>query len=87
MPRKRAAGRPRRLPPAAACRELALRAGAEVFAADGLHAATMDQSGSKMSVIIVPGSGTGELKGIAGTFNIKIADGKHSYDLEYTLSK
>jgi len=51
------------------------------------HAATMDQSGSKLSVVIVPGSGTGELKGIAGTFNIKIADGQHSYDLEYTLSK
>jgi hypothetical protein len=51
------------------------------------HLATMDQSGSKLSVVIVPGSGTGELKGIAGTFNIKIADGKHSYDLEYTLSK
>jgi Protein of unknown function (DUF3224) len=47
----------------------------------------MDQSGSKMSVAIVPGSGTGELKGIAGTFDIKIADGQHSYDLEYTLSK
>jgi hypothetical protein len=51
------------------------------------HSATMDQSGSKLSVIIVPGSGTGELDGIAGTFNIKIADGKHSYDLEYTFSK
>ena len=51
------------------------------------HAATMDQSGSKMSVIIVPGSGTGELKGIAGTFNIKITDGKHTYDLEYTLAR
>jgi hypothetical protein len=51
------------------------------------HSATMDQSGSKLSVVIVPGSGTGELKGIAGTFAIKIADGQHSYDLEYTFSK
>ena len=51
------------------------------------HSATMDKSGSKMSVIIVPGSGTGELKGIAGTFEIKIANGQHSYDLEYTFSK
>jgi hypothetical protein len=49
------------------------------------HSATMDQNGPKMSVVIVPGSGTGELKGITGTFNIKIADGQHSYDLEYTL--
>ncbi len=47
--------------------------------------ATMDASGRKMEVVVVPGSGTGELKGIAGTFTIKIADGKHSYDLEYSL--
>jgi hypothetical protein len=45
----------------------------------------MDSSGPKMNIIIVPGSGTGELKGIAGTFTIKIEGGQHSYDLEYTL--
>lgn len=49
------------------------------------HTATMDQSGYKMSVIIVPGSGTGELRGISGTFDIQIANGQHSYDLEYAL--
>jgi hypothetical protein len=49
------------------------------------HNATMDQNGLKMSVIVVPGSGTGELKGIAGIFTIKIEGGQHSYDLEYTL--
>ena len=49
------------------------------------HSATMDQSGTKMTVIIVPGSGTGELKGVAGTFTIKIEGGQHSYDLEYSL--
>jgi hypothetical protein len=38
-----------------------------------------------MTVIVVPGSGTGELKGISGSFDIQIADGKHSYDLEYQL--
>jgi len=47
--------------------------------------ATMDAGGPKMQGMVVPGSGTGELKGIAGTFTITIADGKHSYDLEYTL--
>jgi hypothetical protein len=51
------------------------------------HTATMDRTGRKMSVIIVPGSGTGDLKGIAGTFDIQIANGQHSYDLEYTLPK
>jgi hypothetical protein len=49
------------------------------------HSATMDQNGLKMSVTIVPGSGTGELKGIAGAFTIHIENGQHSYDLEYTL--
>ncbi len=49
------------------------------------HFATMDASGPKMQVVVVPGSGTGELKGIAGTFTITIADGKHTYDLEYSL--
>jgi len=49
------------------------------------HFATMDASGPNMIVKIVPGSGTGELKGISGAFTINIADGKHSYDLEYQL--
>jgi hypothetical protein len=49
------------------------------------HSSTMDQSGSKMQIIVVPGSGAGELKGIAGTFTIKIESGQHFYDLDYTL--
>ena len=49
------------------------------------HSATMDKSGNKMTVLIVPGSGTGELKGIAGTFEIQIANGQHAYELKYTL--
>ncbi len=49
------------------------------------HLATMDASGANMTVLVVPGSGTGELKGISGTFTIKIAEGVHSYDLEYSL--
>lgn len=49
------------------------------------HMATLDASGQTMNVVVVPGSGTGELKGITGTFAIVVADGKHSYDLEYSL--
>jgi len=49
------------------------------------HSATMDASGLKMTVLVVPGSGTGELKGIAGTFAIRIENGQHFYDLDYTL--
>jgi hypothetical protein len=49
------------------------------------HFATMDAAGPKMQVIVVPGSGTDELKGIAGTFAIKIENGEHFYDLDYAL--
>jgi hypothetical protein len=49
------------------------------------HSATMDASGPKMSVIVVPGSGTGDQKGIAGTFTIRIEGGQHFYDFDYTL--
>lgn len=49
------------------------------------HMATMDQNGNKMSVVVVPGSGTGDLKGIAGTFTIAITNGQHSYTFDYTL--
>jgi hypothetical protein len=49
------------------------------------HFATMDADGPKMTVVIVPGSGTAELTGIAGTFTIAMEGGQHSYDLEYTL--
>ncbi len=49
------------------------------------HFATIDGKGPQMQVIVVPGSGTGELKGIEGSFTIKIENGQHTYDLEYTL--
>jgi hypothetical protein len=40
-----------------------------------------------MTVSVVPDSGTGQLVGLAGTMTIKIADGKHSYDFDYTLAE
>jgi hypothetical protein len=49
------------------------------------HFATMDAGGTKMQVIAAPGSGTGELKGVAGTFTIRIENGQHFYDFDYTL--
>jgi hypothetical protein len=39
----------------------------------------------KLLYEIVPGSGTGELKGISGTLELEIVDGLHRYDLEYVL--
>jgi len=50
------------------------------------HTGTMTQNAPQLSIIVVPDSGTGELKGLAGKMLINIAgDGKHSYELEYTL--
>jgi hypothetical protein len=49
------------------------------------HSCTMDAAGQHMNILVTPGSGTGELAGITGKFTIIIADGKHSYDMEYTL--
>ena len=49
-----------------------------------MHFATMTPgSPNEMKVIVVPGSGTGELSGIYGTFTILIQGGKHSYTFEY----
>lgn len=49
------------------------------------HSATMDASGPKMTITVVPGSGSGELAGIAGSFTIKIEKGQHFYEFDYTL--
>ncbi|HUA99453.1 MAG TPA: DUF3224 domain-containing protein [Terracidiphilus sp.] len=49
------------------------------------HMATIDKNGPWMKVMVVPGSGTGDLKGLEGTFTISIENGQHFYDLEYTL--
>src|SRR5208282_1686343 len=49
------------------------------------HSGTMTRSEPQLSVTVVPDSGTGELLGIAGKLAIRIADGKHFYEFEYTL--
>jgi hypothetical protein len=49
------------------------------------HNATMDGGKFNMAIAVVPGSGAGELAGIAGTLTIVIADGKHSYTFDYSL--
>ena len=49
------------------------------------HSATMNRGVPQLSITVVPDSATGQLTGLAGKMNIIIADGKHSYDFEYTL--
>jgi Protein of unknown function (DUF3224) len=49
------------------------------------HFGSMQDGEFDLNVRVVPGSGTGELEGIAGDLTIIIESGKHSYSFEYTL--
>ena len=49
------------------------------------HFGTMDAGKFELNVRVAPGSGTGELQGIAGSMTITNDAGKHSYALNYTL--
>ena len=51
------------------------------------HSGTMTRGVQQLSITVVPDSGTGELAGLAGSMTIEIANGKHSYDFEYTLAR
>lgn len=50
------------------------------------HSGTMTRGEQHLAVSIVPDSGTRELKGIDGSMTIIIAEGKHSYVLDYRLA-
>lgn len=51
-----------------------------------VHRGIMSAAGRELRIDVVPDSGSGELKGIAGTLEIAIAsDGAHNYTLTYTL--
>lgn len=49
------------------------------------HSGTMQRSVPTMHVMVVPDSGTDELKGLSGRMTIIIEGPKHSYEFEYTL--
>jgi hypothetical protein len=49
------------------------------------HSGTMARGVPQLMVSIVPDSGSDDLEGLAGTLTITQSDGKHFYDLEYTL--
>lgn len=49
------------------------------------HFGTMDAGKFELNVRVAPGSGTGELQGIAGSMTITNHAGKHAYALDYTL--
>lgn len=50
------------------------------------HNGVMTRGAPQLTITVVPDSGTGQLAGLAGTMTINIADGKHSYEFEYTLA-
>lgn len=50
------------------------------------HFGTMHKGQDHLVLEVVPDSGSGELKGIAGRMSIKIENGKHFYEFEYELS-
>ena len=49
------------------------------------HSGTMTRGGLELHVTVVPDSGTSQLVGLAGKMTIKIVDGKHFYEFDYTL--
>jgi len=49
------------------------------------HNGTMQNGAFHLNVIVIPDSGTNQLTGLQGTMEIIIKDGKHSYDLTYSL--
>ncbi|MDN2709081.1 DUF3224 domain-containing protein [Janthinobacterium sp. SUN118] len=49
------------------------------------HAGTMADGKQQLAIVIVPHSGTGQLTGISGTLAIRIENGQHFYDIDYTL--
>jgi len=52
------------------------------------HSATMNRGQPQLSVTVVPDSGTGELRGLSGSMNIRIEPGgKHFYDFDYEIAE
>jgi hypothetical protein len=50
-----------------------------------MHQGTMNRESQKLTVVVVPDSGTGQLAGLTGTMTITIVDKKHLYDFTYSL--
>jgi hypothetical protein len=51
------------------------------------HTGIMNRGVPQLTISVAPDSGTGELAGLSGTMAINIADGKHSYEFDYTFAE
>jgi hypothetical protein len=52
-----------------------------------LHKGLMDRGSPQLTIGVVPDSGTEQLAGLAGTMEIVIAEGRHSYVFEYMFAE
>lgn len=49
------------------------------------HSSTMDRGAPDQRIGVVPGSGTGELRGLRGSMLIDVVDKLHHYTFDYSL--
>ena len=49
------------------------------------HSGTMERGAQSLALNVVPDSATGDLEGLAGRMEIVVAEGRHSYNFDYTL--
>ncbi|MFY8275311.1 DUF3224 domain-containing protein [Pseudoalteromonas sp. SSDWG2] len=49
------------------------------------HFGTMDQGKDRLTLEVVPDSGSGELVGLSGSMSIRIENGVHHYQFDYQL--
>lgn len=49
------------------------------------HRGIRNSEGQQLEIVIVPGSGTGQLAGITGTVGIEIVNKEHFYSVKYEL--
>ena len=50
------------------------------------HRGIRNAAGQSLDIVIVPGSGTGQLTGITGTVGIEITGKEHFYSLQYDFA-
>ena len=49
------------------------------------HKGVMNRGAQQLEIIVVPDSGTDDLLGLSGRMGIRITEGRHYYDLDYSL--
>jgi hypothetical protein len=50
------------------------------------HTGVMNRGEARLTVTVVPDSGTGQLKGLTGSMSIRIEGGVHFYDFDFALA-